>query len=142
MSEETSEATRAFVKDLYEAYGRRDFDRVGALIDDDVEWIIFAPMHVFPFAGYRSGKRAVLDALAGIAKDYEIERYVPKVMIAQDEWAAVMSDAAFRQRSTGRVLSFQIANFLRFRAGRLVEFREFANTFDVVEQALGRALTV
>ena len=46
------------------------------------------------------------------------------------------------QRSTDRTLRFHIANFLRIRDGRLVEFREFANTFDLVEQALGHMLPV
>jgi ketosteroid isomerase-like protein len=138
----SEESTRAAVKELYDAYVQRDFDRVAAIIDDDVEWIIYAPMQIFPFAGHRSGKRAVIEALGGIAKDFEIARYEPKVMIAEDDWAAVMSSVAFKQRSTGRVLSFHIADFLRFRDGRLVEFREFANTFDVVEQALGRELPI
>ena len=138
----SEESTRAAVKELYDAYVRRDFDRIAAVIDDEVEWIIYAPMQVFPFAGQRHGKHAVLETLGGIAKDYEIVRYQPEVMIAEDDWAAVMSSVAFKQRSTGRVLSFHIADFLRFRDGRLVEFREFANTFDVVEQALGRELPV
>jgi len=37
---------------------------------------------------------------------------------------------------------FHIANLLRFHDGRLVEFREFANTFDLVVQALGHMLPV
>jgi ketosteroid isomerase-like protein len=53
-----------------------------------------------------------------------------------------MSDAAFKQCATDRTLRFHIANFLRFRDGRLVEFREFANTFDLVQQAIGRMLPV
>ena len=36
------------------------------------------------------------------------------------------------------MLRFHLVNFLRFREGRLVEFQEFANTFDLVEQAMGR----
>ena len=40
--------TRDIVTDLYAAYERRDFDRVAELIDDDVEWIIYAPMQIFP----------------------------------------------------------------------------------------------
>jgi ketosteroid isomerase-like protein len=40
------------------------------------------------------------------------------------------------------MLSFHIADFMRFRGGRIVEFREFANTFDLVEQALSRFLEV
>jgi ketosteroid isomerase-like protein len=31
---------------------------------------------------------------------------------------------------------------MRVREGQIVEFREFANTFDVVEQALGRELPI
>jgi ketosteroid isomerase-like protein len=34
--------TRDVVTDLYAAYERRDFDRVAELIDNDVEWIIYA----------------------------------------------------------------------------------------------------
>jgi ketosteroid isomerase-like protein len=37
-------------------------------------------------------------------------------------------------------LRFRVANFLRFQDGRVIEFREFSNSFDVVEQALGREL--
>ncbi len=137
MSEET---TRAAVKDLYAAYSARDFERLAAVMADDIDWIIHAPMNVFPFAGHRSGKAAVLMALGDMGKDYALESYQPQMMIAEDECAAVMSDVAFRQVSSARLLRFHIADFMRFRDGRIVEFREFINTYDVVEQALGRLL--
>jgi len=138
----TEQSTREVVTDLYDAYERRDFQRVAELIDDDIEWIIYAPMQVFPFAGYRRGKVAVLQALAGIAKDYELRSYVPQVVIVDGNRAAVMSDVAFMQRASERTLHFHLANFLRIQNGKLVEFREFANTFDVVEQALGHMLPI
>jgi len=138
----TDQSTRAVVTDLYAAYERRDFDRVAELIDDDIEWIIYGPMQVFPFAGYRRGKIAVLEALGGIAKDYMLKSYVPQVIIVDGDQAAVMSDVAFMQRATERTLHFHLANFLRVQDGRVVEFREFANTFDLVEQALGHMLPV
>jgi ketosteroid isomerase-like protein len=97
-------------------------------------------MQVFAFAGHRHGKAAVLEALGGIARDYLLESYLPQATVVDGDWAAVMSDVTFRQRATGRILRFHIADFLRFRDGRVVEFREFTNTFDVVEQALGRLL--
>ena len=59
--------TRAIVRELYDAYGRRDFERVAALIHDDIDWVIYAPMSVFPFAGPRRGRAAVLAAMAEIA---------------------------------------------------------------------------
>jgi ketosteroid isomerase-like protein len=138
----SEQSTRAAVSDLYAAYARGDADRVAQLIDDDVDWIIYGPMQIFPFAGHRRGKVAALEALAAIAKEYVLEDYTPKMMIVDGDHAAVMSDVAFTQRSTERTLRFHIANFLRFRDGRIVEFREFANTFDLVEQAIGRTLSI
>ena len=138
----TENDTRAAVKALYEAYSGRDFDRVASMIHDEIAWIIYGPVQVFPFQGPRHGKQQVLDVLGAIRKDYEIERYVPDVIIVEGERAAVLSDAAFRQRATGRTLSFRIADFIRFRDGRVIEFREFTDTFDAVEQALGKWLDV
>ena len=86
--------------------------------------------------------RAALEALGHIAEDYLLESYVPQVTVIDGDRAAVMSDVAFKQRSSGRALRFHLADFLRFRDGRLVEFREFMNTFDVVQQALNRLLPI
>ena len=138
----TENATRAAVEALYEAYAARDLDRVGALIHDDIEWIIYGPVQVFPFQGPRRGKAQVLDVLGAIGKDYALERSVPEIIIVEGERAAVVSDAAFVQRATNRTLSMRLADFLRFRDGRLIEFREFTDTFDAVEQALGKWLDV
>ena len=132
--------TRATVVALYGAYARRDFEQIAAAIHDDIDWVIYGPVAVFPFAGPRRGRAAVLEAMAGIAQVYSLENYKPEIMIVDGDRAAVMSDVSFTQRATNRILRFRVANFLRIQDGRLIEFREFINTFDVVEQALGREL--
>ncbi len=136
----SGDGTRASVRELYDAYGRRDFERVGALIHDDIDWMIYAPVSVFPFAGPRRGRAAVLEALAAIGKAFALKSYKPEIMIVDGARAAVMSDVSFVQRATERMLRFRIANFLSWQDGRLIEFREFINSFDAVEQALGREL--
>lgn len=134
--------TRAVVDDLYDAYVKRDFERVADRIDDDIKWVIYAPRHVFGFSGPRRGKAAVLETLTAIVTDYAIEDYVPRITIVDGEHAAVLSDAVFSHRASGRVLNFRIADFLHVRNGRIVEFQEFIDTFDVVEQVLGRHISV
>jgi len=131
---------RANVRELYAAYGRRDFERVAALIHDDIDWVIYAPMSVFPFAGPRHGRAAVLAAMAEVAVHFSLESYRPEVMLVDDARAALMSDVSYRQRSTGRVLRIRVAGFQRWQDGRLIEYREFVDSFDAVEQALGREL--
>lgn len=133
-----SDDTRAVVNGLYDAYARRDFDRVAPYIHDDISWVIYAPRKLFGFTGPRQGKKAVLDALATIAKEYAIESYVPKITIVDGDRAAVLSDVTFAQRASGRVLNFRIADVMRIRGERIVEFEEFIDSVDVAEQALGR----
>jgi ketosteroid isomerase-like protein len=130
------------VHDLYAAYARGDSDRVAQLIDDDIDWIIHGPVQVFPFLGPRRGKAEVLKTLSDIADGYELIRYEPEIVVVDHDRAAALSNVAMRQRATSRMMSFRLVNFLRFREHKLVEFREFSDTFDVVEQALGRWLVV
>ncbi|MSO68143.1 MAG: nuclear transport factor 2 family protein [Pseudolabrys sp.] len=132
--------TREAVRELYAAYERRDFDRIAAAIHNDIDWVIYSPISVFPFAGPRRGRTAVLEAMAAIAEHYLLESYKNEIIIVEGDRAAVMSDVKFTQRATGRTLRFRVANFLRYRDGKLIEFREFANSFDVVEQVLGHEL--
>jgi ketosteroid isomerase-like protein len=136
----TSDETRAAVKDFYDAYVRGDADRVASYIHDNIEWVIYAPRKLFGFTGPRQGKNAVLEALGAIAKDYALESYVPKVVMADGNRAAVLSDVTFSQRATGRILNFRIADVMRLDGGRIVEFEEFVDSVDVAEQALGRHL--
>jgi ketosteroid isomerase-like protein len=135
-----TDATRALVRDVYGAYASGDRDRLAALIDEDIDWIMSGPVQLFSFFGARRGKAAVLATLAGIAQDYELQRYEPEVIIVEGDRAVVNSNVAFVQRSTGRLIRFRPVALLRFRANRLVEFREVADTFDMAEQALGRWL--
>jgi ketosteroid isomerase-like protein len=132
----------ATVRLLYDAYGRRDFETLTALIHDDVDWTIYGPAQVFPFVGHKQGRAAVLEALADIGNIYVVQHYDREITVVEEDRAAVLVNAAFQQRSTQRILCIRLANFLRFREGRLIAFREFFDSFDAVEQALARELTL
>ena len=60
--------------------------------------------------------------------------------VCEGDDAAVIIFARFIQRRTGRSISTMIAHFLRFRNGRIVELREFMDSFHTVKQLLGREL--
>lgn len=137
-----TETTRNLVAKLYDAYASGDGATVEALIHDDIDWAIYGPVEVFPFAGPRRGKAAVMETLGAIASRYELKRYHPEVILADGNRAASMSNVAFVQRATGRVLSFRNAHFIRVEGERIIEFRELLDSFDVTQQALGRWLRV
>lgn len=133
---------RAAIRDLYDAYVRADGERVAALIHEDIDWIIHGPARVFPFEGPRRGKAQVLDVLTTIGQQFEPKRYTPEIVIVEGDRAAVLVQTSFLQRSTGRTLSIRLVHFMRFQDGKIIEFRELSDTFDVVEQAMGSWLHV
>jgi ketosteroid isomerase-like protein len=45
---------------------------------------------------------------------------------------------ALMQRASGRVIRCRVASLYRLRDGRIVEYEGFLDSFDAVEQALGR----
>jgi ketosteroid isomerase-like protein len=132
--------TRAAVKDLYGAYAKGDVARLALLIHENIDWAIYSPITVFPFAGSRRGRAAVLEVMAAIGQVYQLDSHKIEQMVIEGDRAAVLADIGFTQRSTGRTLRFRVANFLRVDDGRLIEFREFSDSFDLVEQALGHTV--
>jgi ketosteroid isomerase-like protein len=134
--------TRAVVQELHKAYREGSAERVAALIHDDIDWCIYGPSRVFAFEGPRRGKAQVMDVLAAIGQQFELKRYEHELLIVEGERAAVLSQTSFVQRATGRTLSIRLINFIRVRDSKIIEFREFSDTFDVVEQAMGAWLEV
>ena len=50
--------------------------------------------------------------------------------------------ARLRQRTTGRIIQLFIADFIRLENNRIVELREFMDSFDAVQQVLGREIEI
>ncbi len=142
MTDEKAAQTRATVQALHKAYLEGNAEKVAALIHDDIDWCIYGPSRVFPFEGPRRGKAQALEVLGAIGQQFELKRYEHEQLIVEGERAAVLSQTSFVQRATGRTLSFRLINFIRVRDGKIIEFREFSDTFDAVEQAAGAWLQV
>jgi len=120
---------------LYAAMKLGQLDFVLNAIDDDIEFISYAPIKVFPFLGHRRGKAAMSEALHGALAAFEFLSCEPIFMVVELESAAVMLFARGRRSVQG-----MLAHFVRFRNGKIVELREFMDSFRAAEQALGREL--
>jgi ketosteroid isomerase-like protein len=138
----TEESTRAAVRDVLDAFSKGDFERLAQRYDENVDYMFYAPVSVFPFTGPRQGRASVFAAFAELYKAYKIERQVVEAVIVDNDRAAALSDVTLVQRSTGRIVRSRVASFYGFRDGRVVEYRGFIDSFDAVEQALGRWLDV
>jgi ketosteroid isomerase-like protein len=137
-----SEMLRQRIYSMCSAYAQARTDFVLNFIDDDVDFISYAPVSIFPCLGKQRGKAAVAKSIEIIHAQYEFLSYVPIFMVVEGEDAAVIIMARMKQRATGRIIQIMFAHFLRFRDGRIIEFREFLDSFDAVEQVLGREIEI
>ncbi len=133
----TTDETRAALIDMTDAFKRGDHERLAARYDDDIDWALYAPLLVFPFAGKRRGKSEVLASLLGVYQQFTIAKYDVPVILADGDRAATISEIEVVIRSTGRSVTSQLASFSRFRDGRMIEYRGYTDSFDAAEQVLG-----
>ena len=137
-----TEALRQRIHRLCSAYAKGHLELVQNFIDEDVDFISYAPIEIFPRLGKQQGKAAVLESLKAIHAHFEFLAYYPIFLLVQDNDAAAIIMARLKQRSTGRIVRIMCAQFLRFRDEKIVEFREFMDSFDAVEQVLGRHIRI
>lgn len=133
-------AARDVVLAIQEAFRQSDYVRMAALYDDEIDWLFNGPVSIFPEIGHRHGKAEVFRSFERLNTLYHFERYVTDHLIAEGDWAAGIADVTMTQRASGRIIQCRIASFHRARGGRLIEYRGFCDTFDAVEQTLGREL--
>ncbi len=137
-----SEAIRQRIYSMCFAYAQAKLDFVLNFVDDDVDFVSHAPVTIFPCLGKQRGKAAVTKTLETIHAHFEFLSYLPIFTVVEGNHAAVIVLAGMRQRATGRTIQIRFAHFVRFQDGRIIEFREFLDSFDAVEQVLGHEIEI
>ena len=129
-----------FSRALHRAINDRNFADIEALIDEDVEWAIYGPIDMFPFLGARQGKAAVLQVIRQLADNFRVRRFDRESIMLGIDSASSMLRYSLTALDSDKPISLRVAQFAQFRADRLVSMRVLVDTFDLVEQALGRAI--
>lgn len=139
----TEAVSRAAVDAFYEAWISRDPERIGATLDDDVEWHVNGPSEVIKICGFWRGKAAVVERFTRLVpgvvdfKHLEIEH-----LLVDGDSSAMFGRITSRHRESGRVISHRASHIVRYRKGKVVYFRVVNDTFDAAEQFLGHPLNV
>lgn len=129
-----------FSRALHRAINERQPADLAPLLDDDVDWSIYGPIDMFPFLGARRGKEAVLDVIKQIADNFSVHRFDRETVLLGVDSAASMLRYSLTSLESNKPISLRLAHFAQFKCGRLKSIRVILDTFDLVEQALGRAI--
>jgi ketosteroid isomerase-like protein len=129
-----------FSRALHRAINERQTEDLEPLIDEDVDWTVYGPIDMFPFLGARHGKAAVLEVVRQIAENVRVHRFDRESIMLGVDSASSMMRYSLTALDSNKPISLRLAHFAHFKAGRLLSIRVLVDTFDLVEQALGRPI--
>ena len=129
-----------FSRALHSAINERQPEDLETQIDDDVDWVIHGPVDMFSFLGARRGKAAVLEVCRQISENVRVHRFDRESIVLGEDSAASMMRYSLTALDSNKPINLRLAHFARFRAGRLLNIRVLLDTYDLVEQALGRPI--
>jgi ketosteroid isomerase-like protein len=132
--------TREFAEAFFNALSSREPDRIAPFVAEDADWLIVGPIELFPYCGQHFGKDAVLAAYGRLAQVNTTARYARDFIITDGECASALTRLTDVQRATGRQMIIRLAQFARFRDGKVCEFCSIVDTLGAAEQVIGRPL--
>jgi ketosteroid isomerase-like protein len=135
----TETSIRPIVEAFYRASAERDVERVMAFIADDVNWLVQGPVDLFAFFGQRHGKAAVLEGYREIGLRLDVTAYQVETLLVDGDRAAALIRLTSVVRATDKVMSVRTSQFSRFRDGKIIEMHAILDSYDMVEQTLGRS---
>ena len=129
-----------FAHALRKGLASQDSADIAPSLHDEVDWAIFGPIDMFPYLGARQGKEAALNSISQIADNFRVHKIKQEDVVLGDEQASALLRCSLNSNDTNRPISLRIAAFLRFKDGKVTSLRAVIDTFDLVEQALGRQI--
>jgi ketosteroid isomerase-like protein len=121
------------VRNAYDAFQRGDIEGVLRLVDDHVDWHgVKGAEGVAPHGGARKGRAAVADFFAQLGASTEFTRFEPREFIAQGDQVVVIGEYAANIKPTARTVASDWAMVFTVRDGRIVRFREWTDSAQLV----------
>jgi ketosteroid isomerase-like protein len=136
----TDAIMRGFARAFRDALAAHDPNLIAPWLDDEIDWLVFGPVDLFPFFGTRRGKAAVLAMVSAIDANLSFTGFDRSCTLADGDRFAVMLRFTAVHKRSGRTMSLRMAVFAEVRAGKLARLRALFDSFDAAEQALGREL--
>ncbi len=124
----TQEENISIVKQLYEAFGRRDINTIMAILSPDIEW--GEPSNPFnPAGGTRHGHAGFLEWLNIGRQAEEILVLEPRKMLTDHDSVAVMGYEKCIALPTGKTYESDFVHLITIKSGKITKFQEFFDTY-------------
>jgi ketosteroid isomerase-like protein len=139
----TQALTRAHVENFRQARLTRDPRLIEPFIDDNVDWLVTGPVELLHFCGQRRGKAEVLDCITRLEPSaLNVLKAELTALLVDRDRAASFGRMVAVQPATGRTITYHQAQFMRFRGGKIIEYRAIIDSFDAAEQMMGHPIAL
>lgn len=125
-----------------DAFIERRPEQLNALLDKDVDWILYGPIDMFPFLGSHRGKKAAISACESLMKSIQLQSVECERIVVSDDTASALLQCAMRPIRSESIVRVRMACFVRIKNGKVRDVRAVIDTFDLVEQTLGREINL
>ena len=125
-----------------QAYNNFNTGNIQGLLDqlsDDVTWQL-PEVEGVPLAGKRTGRDAVGEFFATVARDQEVLEFEPREFVAQGDKVVSLGHYKWRVKETGREFASDFVHIFTVRNGKIVAFREHFDSA-VVAAAYQKAMS-
>src|SRR4051812_3640150 len=129
-----TELTQDRVLEIYEDFARGCLHLLRDKLDEEIDFLSHAPADIFPYLGKCRGREEVIRALSMVHERLEVITFWPITVLIDGNNAALTVVISVKERSSGRSAYFLAAHFLRFRHGRIAEYRAIIDSLDAVRQ--------
>ena len=131
-----------FSRALHAAINERQQQDLEPLLDEDVEWAIYGPIDMFPFLGAATARPPCWRCAGRSPTMSGSTASTGNPSCWASNSAASMMRYSLTAIDSNKPISLRLAHFAQFKAGRLLNIRVLIDTFDLVEQALGRPINL
>jgi ketosteroid isomerase-like protein len=84
-----------------------------------------------------------MEVIAGqVLKMFDVITFVAEAILVDGDRVAMLNRRTARRIDDGRMVSYRVANFMRFLDGKVIENLSLLDSFDAAEQVLGRPLAI
>jgi len=116
------------VKQVYEAFAKRNINAILNLLSPDVEW--GEPSNPFnPAAGTRRGHKGFLEWLNIGSESEEILALEPRKFLADNDSVAVVGYTKCLAKPTGKIYETDFVHLITLKDEKVSRFQEFFDTY-------------
>jgi len=119
------------VQDAYAAFGRSDVPGLLNHMTEDIDWQMFGAPEL-PTAGPHPGKPEVSRFFKEVGETWSFEKFEPRQFIAQGDMVVALGFYSGTAKRNGRTFGSEFAHVFTVRNGKVVKFREYTDTANMV----------